>query len=433
MEVNEPKGPKIRASPAEVTKWKVLKSEKNNSLDQLIDDIARGRFRKIVVFTGAGVSTSSGLPDYRSSSGLYSTGWTMEDFSDREKWKRIRPLMLEKMEKVEPCAAHHFCAWLHTQGFLDTIFTQNIDGLHQKAGVPDDKVVECHGSLARDNVVLYGESLPEEFKEKAMEAMTRKPDLALCLGTTLLVMPFAALPNLVPREAVRVWITGDLTTLQQDARASQLSASTTFYGTASEPMMRRSAVPALRLGAGCLLSCKNRWWETGDHPHFISQWCIDCRDLCAFVQLVMQRAEDLQSGKLSFSLVDYLGHSSSVWAGLSLTQWLEEDQKNQNFVRDHLRQFVVTRHSQLSVVWCDIHCASFQKFDAQKSPFTLSEVIDCVARTVRMINRESQEWRSDHFFRDNQVVLSPSSPCPLLDIRIKHIHFDLVTHQINFQ
>jgi len=158
------------------------------SEDMLFEQIARGEFRNIVVCTGAGVSTAAGIPDFRSSGGLFEyirSEWgcrypevlsAPEELLSRhfanthaDAWDRdIEPwLRSMKWNDAKPTATHWFCSWLHRQGWLRRVYTQNVDGLHvhPELGLPSDVVVECHGALRDASIVLYGDSLPHHFEE----------------------------------------------------------------------------------------------------------------------------------------------------------------------------------------------------------------------------------------------------------------------------
>ena len=122
-----------------------------------MDDIERlkeaiGSAKRIVAFTGAGISTESGIPDFRSPGGI----WTkykpiyFDDFMSseemrRESWRR-KFATDETMLKAEPNAGHRALAKLVEQGRMTAIITQNVDGLHQRSGVPDSKIIELHGN-----------------------------------------------------------------------------------------------------------------------------------------------------------------------------------------------------------------------------------------------------------------------------------------------
>ena len=184
--------------------------------------------RRAVVFGGAGVSTESGIPDFRSTDGLYHQQWRYppetilsRTFFDRRPDDFFR-FYKEKMlfPSALPNAAHRALARWEAEGRLSAVVTQNIDGLHQAAG--SKNVVELHGSVLRNHcmrcgksyamedilhadgvprcdcggvikpdVVLYEEQLPEDAIEKAMDAIERA-DLMIVGGTSLSVYPAAA-------------------------------------------------------------------------------------------------------------------------------------------------------------------------------------------------------------------------------------------------
>ena len=182
---------------------------------------------RAVFFGGAGVSTESGIPDFRSTDGLYNQQWRYppetilsheffmqrtEEFYDFYRQKMLFPL-------AGPNPAHEALAKLEKMGILSAVITQNIDGLHQAAG--SRHVVELHGSVLRNyctkcrkfypvekiieskgipkcdcggtikpDVVLYGESLPYDAIEDAV-ASIQQADLLIIGGTSLSVYPAA--------------------------------------------------------------------------------------------------------------------------------------------------------------------------------------------------------------------------------------------------
>ena len=184
---------------------------------------------RIVAFTGAGVSTESGIKDFRSRDGLYSQHFeyppetiiSHEFYEERPEY--FFRFYREKMLPLdfEPNIAHNTFARWEQEGRLSAVVTQNIDGLHQKAG--SKRVYELHGSVLRNycqrcgkfysgefirdsqgiprcscggivkpDVVLYGESLPEEAIEKSVEAIYNA-DMLIVAGTSLTVYPAAGL------------------------------------------------------------------------------------------------------------------------------------------------------------------------------------------------------------------------------------------------
>ena len=186
---------------------------------------------RIVFFGGAGVSTESGIPDFRSVDGLYSQKFEYppetiisHSFYERKPEYFFR-FYREKMLPLgfEPNITHRVLAKWEEEGKLSAVVTQNIDGLHQKAG--SKRVYELHGSVLRNycvrcgkfysaefsrdydgvpkcdcggtvkpDVVLYEESLDQDTIEKAVSAIS-KADLLIVAGTSLTVYPAAGLVN----------------------------------------------------------------------------------------------------------------------------------------------------------------------------------------------------------------------------------------------
>ena len=183
--------------------------------------------RRAVFFGGAGVSTESGIPDFRSTDGLYHQRWKYppetilsHDFF-RLKTAEFYEFYRQKMlcPQARPNPAHEALAELEKTGILAAVITQNIDGLHQAAG--SKNVIELHGSVLRNHctrcgkafgmedilrsegvprcgcggvikpdVVLYGEQLPVDAIEGAIDAIARA-DLLIIGGTSLAVYPAA--------------------------------------------------------------------------------------------------------------------------------------------------------------------------------------------------------------------------------------------------
>lgn len=202
-----------------------------SSVEKLAAWVSEGR--KIVFFGGAGISTESGIPDFRSAAGIYqqekASPYSPEEILSRPFFDR-RPEVFYDFYKTkmihlqaEPNPAHRFLAWLEDEGKLVAVITQNIDGLHQKAG--SRNVLELHGSIHRNycmscgrfhsleeimgsadpvpkcsacggtvkpDVVLYGENLDNEVIEKTVQAIS-EADLLLIGGTSLTVQPAAHL------------------------------------------------------------------------------------------------------------------------------------------------------------------------------------------------------------------------------------------------
>ncbi len=186
----------------------------------------------IVFFGGAGVSTESGIPDFRGSGGLYTyesdAGYTPEEILHRDFFLHHPRIFYDYYRThmlypdAEPNSAHWALARLEAAGKLSAVITQNIDGLHQRAG--SKNVIELHGStlknycmrcgkpygmerilqspdlptcpacggLVRPDVVLYGEGLPSDSWSRAEEAIYNA-DLLIVGGTSLTVHPAAGL------------------------------------------------------------------------------------------------------------------------------------------------------------------------------------------------------------------------------------------------
>ncbi len=199
--------------------------DKIRELQEIIDT-----HKRIVFFGGAGVSTESGIPDFRSQDGLYnmqyryppemiiSRSFFEQDTEEFYRFYKDKMLILD----VEPNAAHRFLAELEKSGRLTAVVTQNIDGLHQKAG--SRKVYELHGSIHRNycrrcgkffdaeymknsvgipkcsecggvikpDVVLYEEGLDSDVINGAVRAIS-EADCLIIGGTSLVVYPAAGL------------------------------------------------------------------------------------------------------------------------------------------------------------------------------------------------------------------------------------------------
>jgi NAD-dependent SIR2 family protein deacetylase len=189
----------------------------------ITETIASGKFKRIIVVTGAGVSTNSGIPDYRSKTGLFAELLaefpqikSPESLFSRSlvtKYKiydhEIYKDRIQVVKNAIPTCTHMLCKWLSDKGWLVRIYTQNIDGLHQKAGLPEEMVVEYHGSLIKDNVILYGDSIAQSALDQTAADFinnTDPIDLILVMGTSLQVSPFCAIPNLVNKSCTRILV-----------------------------------------------------------------------------------------------------------------------------------------------------------------------------------------------------------------------------------
>ncbi|WP_432735943.1 SIR2 family NAD-dependent protein deacylase [Maridesulfovibrio sp. FT414] len=206
------------------------RSLQQEQIDRAAELIKSARF--VIALTGAGVSVASGIPDFRSPGGLWSR-------HDPEKVASIRALQKDPavvwtflldayrmMRAAEPNAAHIAFAQLEQGGFLQAVITQNIDGLHQRAG--SGRVVEFHGNCSeyycmecfvpfdrekiegselpvrcpscdgviRPDLVFFGESIPSEAYREAF-LLAEEADLVIVAGTSGEVVPASLIPPLV--------------------------------------------------------------------------------------------------------------------------------------------------------------------------------------------------------------------------------------------
>jgi NAD-dependent protein deacetylase/lipoamidase len=203
--------------------------------------------RRIALFTGAGISTESGIPDFRSPGGIWTRlmpidfqAFLASEEARREAWRRrfeLDPLL----RAAQPNRGHRACAALVRAGKASAVITQNIDGLHQAAGVPDEQVIELHGNttyarcLECDNryeleavraaferdgaaprcascegfvktaTISFGQAMPEAAMRQA-ESETLAADLFIVLGSSLVVYPAAGFPVMAKENGARLVI-----------------------------------------------------------------------------------------------------------------------------------------------------------------------------------------------------------------------------------
>lgn len=198
----------------------------------------------IVILTGAGISTESGVPDFRSPGGLWEQFRIVEygeyiasEEARIEDWHR-RFYMKDQIGAVEPNAGHKKIAeWLNS-GKCSCLITQNVDGLHQRAGAPTDRIIEIHGNattascvqcghhhemdtcremfektgespkciacggLVKADIVMFGEKMPVAETNRAFE-IAETADLFMAIGTSLVVQPAAVLPLHAKRQGAK--------------------------------------------------------------------------------------------------------------------------------------------------------------------------------------------------------------------------------------
>jgi NAD-dependent deacetylase len=146
--------------------------------------------KRLMVFTGAGVSTESGVSDFRSPGGIwdrfdpdelnYQTFMASE--AGREKYWQFQRELWPEMVRAQPNPGHYAIAELHRLGKLDCVITQNIDYLHQRAGVPEDSVIELHGTVKWVLCLECGRRYPREEIQARLEAGTKVPRCDSCGG-----------------------------------------------------------------------------------------------------------------------------------------------------------------------------------------------------------------------------------------------------------
>lgn len=199
--------------------------------EQLISLLSAGK--SIVFFTGAGISTGSGIPDFRSPGGIWSRyriialdEFLASEAARLEDWER-RFHMSALLATAKPNAAHDWIARLVREGRSSGVITQNIDGLHQKAGMAEANVVEFHGTgahahclscgkrheinqmralieseriaprcdcggLVKAAVISFGEAIPDDVFRRA-EILIDSADFMVAIGTSLQVWPASGL------------------------------------------------------------------------------------------------------------------------------------------------------------------------------------------------------------------------------------------------
>ena len=217
----------------------------DTALDELRRTLAAAR--RAVVFTGAGISTESGIPDFRSPGGIWER-YRPIDFREfvespaarREYWTRKFDGH-EAITSAQPNRGHEAVTELVRRGTAGTVITQNVDGLHQKAGVPAEQVIELHGNttyaaclgcgahhalepireaflatgtlpvcracggIVKAATISFGQAMPVDAMRRAEEE-SQACDLFLCVGSSLVVHPAAGLPVIAKRSGARLVI-----------------------------------------------------------------------------------------------------------------------------------------------------------------------------------------------------------------------------------
>ena len=217
----------------------------NIKYQKIINEFKNKKFSKILFMVGAGISTSAGIPDFRSKTGLFKQLQDKYNLSSPEEFFLLSTFLKNPMyfyeftklfdlSKVNATISHKFMNFFVNKNIVKYVFTQNIDGLEKKAKIPDEKLVFAHGNFytghcpkccisidiekinegiekgqiyycpncngpCKPNVVFYGEGLPKRFFEKLFEC--EDIDLIIIMGTSLKVQPFASIPDLTNSNA----------------------------------------------------------------------------------------------------------------------------------------------------------------------------------------------------------------------------------------
>jgi NAD-dependent protein deacetylase/lipoamidase len=223
----------------------MIAADLENAISRL-RDLVEGA-RKIVPFTGAGISTECGIPDFRSPGGLWTKNqpipfdaFMASREMRNEAWRR-RFVMEESFAKAKPGRGHRALASLYRAGKVPGLVTQNIDNLHQSSGITPRDVVELHGNTTyalclacsrryeltwvrekfeaneehapdcdcggyiKTATVSFGQAMPTEAMQRA-EELTRNCDLFLAIGSSLVVWPAAGFPLMAKRSGAALVI-----------------------------------------------------------------------------------------------------------------------------------------------------------------------------------------------------------------------------------
>jgi NAD-dependent deacetylase len=233
----------------------MIATDLQNGVERLGDLIAQAS--AIVPFTGAGISTESGIPDFRSPGGLWTRNRPIpfdefvahQDARD-EAWRR-RFAMEETFAAARPTRGHRALAALYRAGKVPGLITQNIDNLHQASGIKPADVIELHGNTTyarcigcgaryetawvksrfdeaghaptctlcdepvKTATISFGQAMPEAEMQRAAE-LSEQCDLFLAIGSSLVVWPAAGFPLLAKRSGARLVIINNEPTEQDE-------------------------------------------------------------------------------------------------------------------------------------------------------------------------------------------------------------------------
>ncbi|XP_023657708.1 NAD-dependent protein deacetylase sirtuin-3 isoform X2 [Paramormyrops kingsleyae] len=248
-----PPGMKSSRSPPRLASKPIRTAVPRGTLNSVARLLKLGRCRNVLVVAGAGISTASGIPDFRTpGTGLYAnlqryhTPFPEAIFNIDFFSNDPRPFFSLAKElypgRHRPNYVHYFIRMLHQKGLLLRMYTQNIDGLEQMCGIPEEKLVEAHGSFAsaschlcytpfpaeeakkfimtdrvplctfcqgtvKPDIVFFGEDLPQSYFQHIKDFP--KADLLIIMGTSLQIEPFASLVNTVRSTVPRLLLNRD--------------------------------------------------------------------------------------------------------------------------------------------------------------------------------------------------------------------------------
>ena len=229
--------------------------EHSNKYQEIVEGLRHNQFKKIMFITGAGISTSASIPDFRSKEGCFAQVQKKynllypEELFQLSSFKRDPKPFYDfckgfNIENCKPTKTHLFMGYLCKRNMVKKIYTQNVDGLELKAGVPEDKMVFAHGKITeagcpscrksydinilrdeyvmkdkimycsicntpiKPKVIFYGECLPLSFLCNFICIFGC--DLAFIMGSSLKVTPFNMLPGKLPWDIWRVFVNKEL-------------------------------------------------------------------------------------------------------------------------------------------------------------------------------------------------------------------------------